>query len=47
MTKEERDLLLAVARVVLATHTSSGPDANKQREALRKALDPFDKGTLK
>lgn len=41
MTKEERDLLQIVALIVLANHTSSGPDASRQREALRKALSPF------
>jgi hypothetical protein len=41
MIKEERDLLQIVALIVLANHTSSGPDANRQREALRKALSPF------
>jgi hypothetical protein len=38
MTKEERDLLLLVARIVLAHHGSSGPDGNEERLALRKAL---------
>jgi hypothetical protein len=41
MTKEERDLLDTVAVIVLANHNSSGPDASKQREALRKALALF------
>lgn len=38
MTKDERDLLLAVAHVVLARHNSSGPGATKQRAALRKLI---------
>jgi hypothetical protein len=41
MTSDERDLLLAVATIVLANHNSMGKEANKQREALRKALAPF------
>lgn len=41
MTKEERDLLLIVARIVLETYNSSGPDGNKRRKALLKALQPF------
>lgn len=41
MTKEERDLLLTVALIVLANHTSSGSDANHQRAALHRALSPF------
>lgn len=41
MTKEERDLLLIVASIVLARHNSSGPDADHERAALRKALAPF------
>lgn len=41
MTKEERDLLLVLATIVLARHNSSGPDANHERAALRKALSPF------
>jgi hypothetical protein len=41
MTKEERDLLLAVALIVLARHNSIGPDAERERAGLRKALAPF------
>jgi hypothetical protein len=41
LTKEERNLLLSVALIMLANHNSSGADANRQRAALREALSPF------
>lgn len=39
MTKEERDLLLIIARIVLAKHNSSGPGQNEERNELRKAIE--------
>jgi hypothetical protein len=41
MTREERDLLQIVSLIVLVNHAGSDPEANRQREALRKALAPF------
>lgn len=39
MAKEERDLLLMVAHIVLAHHNSSGPGMNMERQNLRRAID--------
>lgn len=39
MTKEERDLLLMVAHIVLAHHNSMGPGMNRERHTLRNAID--------
>ena len=41
MSEHERDLLLTVALIVLARHNAAGPDANSERNALRRALSPF------
>jgi len=42
MKEAERALLLAVARIVLAHHTSSGSEANAERATLRRLLSCFE-----